>query len=132
MYLPAWRAQRGARIVAVAPSGPGDAATAQKVATELGVAGYDSIVDALAADDVDLVSVAVPLDQRVDVIVAALQAGKAVLADKPLAPTLDGVETIAASDTARLVPAPHVPLPRALLPAPAAGAPGPVGPPRDR
>ena len=127
-YLPAWRAQPGARIVAVASSGPGDAATAQKVAVELGVSSYDTIADALAADGVDVVSVAVPLDQRVDVIVAALQAGKAVLADKPLAPTLDGVETIAAAQNGLvLVPALHVRLAGSLVAARTAMSAGRVG-----
>jgi predicted dehydrogenase len=128
MYLPAWRAQPGARVVAVAPSRPGDVATAQKVAAELGVPVYDTIADALGAEGVDVVSVAVPLDQRVDVIVAALRAGKAVLADKPLAPTLDGVETIAAAaDRAIVVPALHVRLAGSLVAARAAVAAGRVG-----
>lgn len=127
MYLPAWRAQPGARIVAVAPSGPGDVATAQKVAAELGVPSYDTIADALAADGVDVVSVAVPLAQRVDVIVAARRAGKPVLADKPLAPTLDGVEVIAAVDGPIVVPALHVRFAAPLVTARAAVAAGRVG-----
>jgi predicted dehydrogenase len=127
MYLPAWRAQPGAQIVAVAPSGPRDAATAQKVAAELGVPTFNTIADALTADGVDVVSVAVPLDQRVDVIVAALRAGKSVLADKPLAPTLDGVETIAAVDGPVVVPALHVRLAGSLVAARAAVSGGRVG-----
>lgn len=129
MYLPAWRAQSGARVVAVAPSGPADAATAQKVAAELGVPGYETIAAALAADGVDLVSVAVPLEQRVDVVVAALQAGKHILADKPLAPTLDGVETIAQArgEGSVLVPALHVRLAAPLVTARAALAAGRIG-----
>jgi predicted dehydrogenase len=127
MYLPAWRAQPGVQIVAVAPSGPADAATAQKVAAELGIPEYDTIADALAAEDVDVVSVAVPLAQRVDVIVAALRAGKHVLADKPLAPTLDGIETIAAAADPILVPALHVRFSPTLVAARAAVAAGRVG-----
>ncbi|HEY3717287.1 MAG TPA: Gfo/Idh/MocA family oxidoreductase [Jatrophihabitantaceae bacterium] len=111
MYLPAWRAQAGARIVAVVPSEAGDLATAQKVAAELAVPCRDRLDVALADDSVDLVSVAVPLPQRVDVVTAALRAGKHVLADKPLAATLDEVEAIAnvlAAHPRVLVPAlPH-------------------------
>jgi predicted dehydrogenase len=108
MYLPAWRAQPGARIVATAPSGSGDAAIAQKVAAELGVPCRDSIGAALDDDAVDVVSVAVPLEHRADIVTAAVRAGKHVVADKPLAATLDEVEAIAASLDGRvLVPAWH-------------------------
>ncbi|HZE51588.1 MAG TPA: Gfo/Idh/MocA family oxidoreductase [Jatrophihabitantaceae bacterium] len=130
MYLPAWRAQAGARIVAVVPSGAGDLATAQKVAAELGVPCRDHLDAALADDSVDLVSVAVPLAQRADVVTAAVRAGKHVLADKPLAATLDEVEAIAtvlAAHPRVLVPAlPHR-LASPVLSARAALASGRVG-----
>jgi predicted dehydrogenase len=51
------------------------------------------IVDEL--DKADVVSVAVPLDQRADAIGRAVRAGKHVLADKPLAATLAECEEIA-------------------------------------
>jgi predicted dehydrogenase len=46
-------------------------------------------------DKADVVSVAVPLDQRAEAIGRAVRAGKHVLADKPLAATLDECERIA-------------------------------------
>jgi predicted dehydrogenase len=128
MYLPAWRVRPDARIVGVVPAGAGDRPTAQKMAAELDVPCHDELAAALAHEAVEIVSVAVPLDRRVDVVTAALRAGKHVLADKPLAATLDEVETIAAAvDGTLLVPALHQRFAAPLVSARAALAAGRVG-----
>jgi predicted dehydrogenase len=49
---------------------------------------FDSLDDLLAASDVDVVDVATPPAPRVEIIRRALDAGKHVLAQKPLAPDL--------------------------------------------
>jgi predicted dehydrogenase len=128
MYLPAWRAQPDARIVGVVPTGDGDRATAQKVAAELDVPAHDDLDAALGHDAVELVSLAAPLERRVELVSAALRAGKHVLADKPLAATLDEVEKIAsAQGDSLVVPALHQRFAAPLVSARAALAAGRVG-----
>ncbi|MBI4879967.1 MAG: Gfo/Idh/MocA family oxidoreductase [Planctomycetes bacterium] len=58
------------------------------------VAGYERVEDLLADERVHLVSICTPTETHVDLALAALQAGKHVLVEKPLA--------LAASESARL------------------------------
>ena len=48
-------------------------------------------------DDVDLVDVCTPVDSRAEIAIAALQAGKHVLCESPLATTLAGAEAMCAA-----------------------------------
>lgn len=105
MYLPALHAHPGFRIAAVAPSCAADAPAAERAAAALGVPCTD--IDT-GVRDTAAVSVAVPLDQRPTVVGAALAAGCHVLADKPLAANLLGVQQIQhAMNGTALVPAHH-------------------------
>lgn len=110
MYVPALTAHDGFRVVATCASGPADQPAAERAAAELDVPLLAGLDAGLARPDVDLVSVAVPLNQRAAAITASLQAGKHVLADKPLAGSLADVTAIveAARDSgAMLLPAHH-------------------------
>lgn len=130
MYLPALAAHPGMRPVAVCSSGAADRAAAERAAATVDIPVLPGLADALAEPGIDLVSVAVPLDQRADAITACLRAGKHVLADKPLAVTSAQVEQIlaVATETGKiLLPAHHLRWHPALRTAQAAIAKGRVG-----
>ncbi|HVX42682.1 MAG TPA: Gfo/Idh/MocA family oxidoreductase [Mycobacteriales bacterium] len=74
MYAPAFAAHPGFSIVAA--TGP----NCQELAIEYGVPYQEELIPA----DVDVLSVCVPLEERIDVVQAALEAGRHVLADKPV------------------------------------------------
>jgi predicted dehydrogenase len=128
MYLPALTGHDGFRIAAVCASGEADLPVAQRVSTDLGVPLIAGLDAALATPGIDLVSVAVPLDQRRDAITKCLRAGKHVLADKPLAGTLPDVTAILDVVGDRvLLPAHHQRWNGALQSARAAVAAGRIG-----
>lgn len=81
--LPAWRACEGARIVAVAS---GQRENAEQAAREFDIpfvaADWRELV---ARDEVDLVCIVTPPATHKEMTLAALDAGKAVLCEKPLA-----------------------------------------------
>ncbi|GJD47787.1 Myo-inositol 2-dehydrogenase [Methylobacterium crusticola] len=58
--------------------------TARAAAAETGAVAADSIEAALAHPEVQAVLIATPTDTHVDLIVAAVRAGKAVLCEKPI------------------------------------------------
>src|ERR671916_1622980 len=83
--IPGFRACRGARVVSIAS---GHRENAEKVAREFGiehVAGHWREV--VERDDVDLVSIVTPPATHMEMALAALAAGKAVLCEKPMAMT---------------------------------------------
>jgi myo-inositol 2-dehydrogenase/D-chiro-inositol 1-dehydrogenase len=71
----------GARLVSVYDVIPEAAAD---TARELGVAAADSIAEVLGDSDVAAVLIATPTNTHVDLIIAAVRAGKAVLCEKPI------------------------------------------------
>ena len=87
--LPAFRACEGARLVAVAS---GRRENAERVAREFDIpvaaADWREVV---SRADVDLVSIVTPPSTHAEMTLAALDAGKAVLCEKPMA--LDAGET---------------------------------------
>jgi predicted dehydrogenase len=93
--------QRGAdcEVVAIASR---DGARARAAAEALGIpTAYGSYADLLAADDVDAIYLPLPNDLHAPWTIAAVEAGKHVLCEKPLA--MDAAEAkamIAAADTA--------------------------------
>lgn len=130
MYLPAVSAHDGFRVVAVTGHDDGSGEPAERVAGKLGVPYVADWRAAVAAEDVDVVSVCVPLGQRAEVISAVLRAGKHVLADKPLAADAVAAASVAqaAAETGRVVvPAHHLRFHRTLLAARDAVAGGKVG-----
>ena len=81
--LPAWAACAGARVVAVAS---GRRENAERVAREFGVPFVASDWrEVVAHPDVDLVSIVTPPSTHAEMAVGALEAGKAVLCEKPMA-----------------------------------------------
>ncbi|HOD52217.1 MAG TPA: Gfo/Idh/MocA family oxidoreductase [Candidatus Hydrogenedentes bacterium] len=74
---------------------------APDLATEYGVPFYDTYEALAASPDVDLVCVGTPHAQHAEHALAAIQAGKHVLIDKPMATTLEDCDAIAAEATAR-------------------------------
>jgi predicted dehydrogenase len=85
-----------ARVVAVADI---DEARAKEFAGNYGIECTYTDIDALLADDdVQAVSVCTPPFLHVDETCTALRAGKHVLCEKPVAPTLAGLDAIAAAE----------------------------------
>ena len=69
---------------------------AEKVAKQHGVTNYyDNVHDLLANPDIKAVSVVTPDFLHTDIVCAALEAGKNVLVEKPLAMTVAECEKIA-------------------------------------
>jgi predicted dehydrogenase len=95
--LPGFRNCRGARVVAIASRRREHAAS---VATEFGIEHVASDwKDLVARDDVDLVSVVTPPATHMEITLAALERGKAVLCEKPMA--MNAAEARRMADLAR-------------------------------
>jgi UDP-N-acetyl-2-amino-2-deoxyglucuronate dehydrogenase len=60
-----------------------DLAKAQALAAERGGTAYASLADALAAEDIDVVTVCTPTGRHAEVAIEALRAGKNVIVEKP-------------------------------------------------
>ncbi|HYP53572.1 MAG TPA: Gfo/Idh/MocA family oxidoreductase [Pyrinomonadaceae bacterium] len=86
VQIPGFRAcGEAARVVAIAS---GRRENAERVAREFGIpAVCDSWRDVVAREDVDLVSIVTPPVTHLEMTLAALDAGKAVLCEKPMAMT---------------------------------------------
>src|SRR5918911_2369692 len=81
--IPGFRACEGARVVAIAS---GHRENAERVALEFGIENVaDDWREVVARDDVDLVSVVTPPVAHMEMTLAALDNGKAVLCEKPMA-----------------------------------------------
>lgn len=99
MYAPAFAAHPGFRVAGVVATHPADAPRAREAARRLAVPHHPDLDTALAASTAPVVAVAARADVRADVLTAVLRAGRHVLADKPLAPTLAEARRVA--DAAR-------------------------------
>jgi predicted dehydrogenase len=86
MYRPAFQRHPGFTVAGVVGA-----------AGEPGLPSYPDLPTALAACDAEVVSVCRPPESRAEAIVAALRAGRHVLADKPMALTADEAAAIAAA-----------------------------------
>lgn len=95
VHVPAFRQVPGCEVVALAASEPG---RAEAIAGRLGVPGapetWRQLVESPA---VHLVSIAVPPDVQPEIAVAALEAGKAVFCEKPLALDVAGARRVLAA-----------------------------------
>ncbi len=81
--IPGFKSCKGARIVAIASA---RREHAEEVAREFGIEQVESDWRALVArDDIDLVSVVTPVVTHCEMTLAALDQGKAVLCEKPMA-----------------------------------------------
>ena len=59
----------------------------RQAARDKGIFAYDSLEEVLADDKVELVTVAIPNDVHPEVVIKALEAGKNVICEKPVAIT---------------------------------------------
>jgi predicted dehydrogenase len=92
-------AAAGADLVAVASSTP---ARAQSAALRLGAGrAVDKGLDLVTAGDIDVVHIAAPNDLHAELTLAALEAGKHVVCEKPLATTVADASRMCALAQAR-------------------------------
>ena len=94
-HLEGIRAQ--APRIAVTAAVDVDPARAGALARETGAATFSSLDDALARGDFDAVDIMLPHDLHEGAAVRCLEAGKHVLLEKPMAPTLDACDRILAA-----------------------------------
>lgn len=100
--IPAFRACEGARVVAIASA---HLENAERAAREFEIEYFtDDWRKVIERDDVDLVSIVTPPVTHLEMTLAALDAGKAVLCEKPMAMNASETETMraAASEAGRL------------------------------
>jgi predicted dehydrogenase len=83
-----------AKLIAVADV---DAARAKSLADQYGATAYDDYRKLLADDRVDAVAIVTPDFAHEEIALAAAAAGKHILAEKPLAMTVEGCERIVAA-----------------------------------
>lgn len=62
-----------------------------------GVSVYDTLDELLADDEIDLVDICLPSPMHKDAVIQALEAGKDVLVEKPIALTLEDADAMAAT-----------------------------------
>ncbi len=94
VHVAAFRTDPRCEVVALASRQPG---RAEAAARELGIArSFADWREVVANPDVDVVSLAVPAPSQAEIGLAALRAGKHVFFEKPLAPTLEAAQRMAA------------------------------------
>jgi predicted dehydrogenase len=91
VHLPILSRMRGVQVAAVADR---DAHTARTIAQRFEVPLVATSFEEVLTDDIDAVVVCTPSNRHEDQVRAALQAGKYVLCEKPLALTAKGVESL--------------------------------------
>jgi UDP-N-acetyl-2-amino-2-deoxyglucuronate dehydrogenase len=76
-------------------------ATARRLAEARGAGGYSTELDTVLADpDIDAVSICTPTGSHAELALAALQAGKHVVIEKPIDVSLEAVDRIIAAERA--------------------------------
>src|SRR5207253_1776382 len=96
-HFPGWRDSPDAEVIALADVVP---ETLHRVGDEQGIGlRYDNPQDLIANPDIDIIDVCTPNMYHAPLAIAALEAGKHVLCEKPLAPTPAAIkQMIAARD----------------------------------
>ncbi|MEM8853146.1 MAG: Gfo/Idh/MocA family oxidoreductase [Pseudomonadota bacterium] len=93
-HLDGWAAIRGAKVVAIADP---DRARAEARAGEYAIpAVHDSVETMLAQERLDAIDIATPMATHAALVACAADHGVAILCQKPLAPTLEEAEAVAA------------------------------------
>ncbi len=97
-HLPNYAADGRARLVAVADV---DRARAEEAAARFGVPHiYEDYRELLARGDIEAVSICTPNDVHAEQAIAAAQAGKHILCEKPMAISLEQAEAMIAAASA--------------------------------
>jgi predicted dehydrogenase len=84
-------------IVALCDVAPGRAAALRAEPGLTSARAYERAEDMLAAEDLDLVSIATPPSTHAELTIAALRAGVDVLVEKPMAPSLEECDAMIAA-----------------------------------
>lgn len=94
-HFPGWKASPHAELVAFSdPVAP----VLEKVAKEQGVTRtYETPADLIAAADIDIIDICTPSAYHAPLAIAALEAGKHVICEKPLAPTPEDIDAMIAA-----------------------------------
>lgn len=95
LHLPAIR--EGAPEIEITAAIDADLERAESMARETGVRAFTSLEEGLAQGDFDAVDLMLPHDVHEAAAVRSFAAGKHVLLEKPMAPTLDACERILAA-----------------------------------
>jgi predicted dehydrogenase len=108
-------------VTAIGDAWEGEAGPVGRAADEAPEASYVRSWRALLAEDIDAVVIAVPNDRHRELVVSALEAGRHVVCEKPVAPTLEEMRAVLAA-AARSTAVLHIgmelryaPMTRALL-----------------
>jgi predicted dehydrogenase len=92
VHFPGWQESPYTEIVAVSDV---HAETLKKVGEKLGVTRlFEKGEDLIACQDIDIIDICTPNRYHTPLTVAALEAGKHVICEKPLAPTPDDIRTM--------------------------------------
>ncbi|MBV9470959.1 MAG: Gfo/Idh/MocA family oxidoreductase, partial [Abitibacteriaceae bacterium] len=94
-HFPGWQASPHAEVIALSdPAAP----VLERIAREQQVTlTYDNPADLIANPDIDVVDICTPNMYHAPLAIAALQAGKHVLCEKPLAPTPADIDAMIAA-----------------------------------
>ncbi|MEM6332482.1 MAG: Gfo/Idh/MocA family oxidoreductase [Planctomycetota bacterium] len=91
-HMPGWVASDHAEAVAAADIAE---PTAKAFAEQHGLARFtDDPLQLIADPDIDIIDLCTPTNLHTDLVIAALDAGKHVICEKPLAPTPDEIQRI--------------------------------------
>ncbi len=96
-HLEAIRGLPNARVVGIMDHGSGKG---RQIAPELDPAGADDIEAFLAREDIHVITIATPSGSHLDIAVAAAQAGKHCIVEKPIEITLERIDTMIAAHVA--------------------------------
>ncbi len=91
-HFPGWKASPDAELVGMADP---VAAVLERVAKEHGITKtYEKPEDLIADPDIDIIDICTPSAYHAPLAIAALNAGKHVICEKPLAPTPDDINAM--------------------------------------
>ena len=90
-HLPAWRAESRAAVTAIVDTREG---WVRKTAGDWGIDRWSSRLEDVL-DDVDVVDICTPALAHIEPMLMALKAGKHVLIEKPVAPTMEAFDQLA-------------------------------------
>lgn len=93
-HLPEYAENQNARLVGLYDINTG---RARELAARYGAAAYDTVEELLASREIDAVSVCAANAAHAELAIAALNAGKHVLCEKPMAVTLEECEAMVAA-----------------------------------